>query len=168
MILVVQNSSTMPTNMDSLRVGPWRAEFDRDATVRAHAAMPTGGAETCKCKPCRNYVAQKPVPFPSDFLELLLRLGIDANKEIEVYEMDTDDPHGVEYFGWFYFIGLVEADAGAPDPGNGALVTEFSYYLAAGPAYAVEQFTDQPVARLEFQCLRLPWAKGFAPGNSSE
>jgi hypothetical protein len=152
--------------MESLTYKWWRADFDREATIRAHAAMPAGGAEECKCQTCKNYSTQKPVRFPDDFLELLTRLGIDPNKEIEVYEMEPDDPHGVEYFGWYYFVGHVEADAGAPDPANGPLVTEFSYYLAAGPAYAVEQFTDQPVSRVEFQCLRLPWAKGFSPGKS--
>ena len=82
--------------------------------------------------------------------------------------MEPDDPQGVEYHGWFYFVGHVETDAGAPDPPNGPIVTVFSYYLAPAPACAVEQFADQPVARVEFQCLRLPWAKGFSPGKSPE
>jgi hypothetical protein len=122
----------------------------------------------CQCQTCKNYAAQKPISFPSDFLDLLSRLGIDPNEEIEVYEMEPGDPQGVEYYGWFYFVGHVEADAGAPDPGKGPLVTEFSYYLAAGPAYAVEQFAELPVSRVQFQCLRLPWAKGFSPGESPE
>jgi hypothetical protein len=158
----------MSTSMDSLTYKWWRAEFDREATLRAHAAMPTGGAESCICQTCKNYVAQKPVPFPSDFLEVLSKLGIDPNKEIEVYEMEPDYPRGVEYHGWFYFVGHVEADAGAPDPANGPIVTEFSYYLASGPAYAVKQFADFTVSRVEFQCLRLPWAKGFSPDVSPE
>jgi hypothetical protein len=154
--------------MDSLTYRWWRADFDREATIRAHAAMPSGGAEDCNCQTCKNYVAQKPVPFPLDFLELLSRLGIDPNKEIEVYEMEPDAPRGVEYYGWYYFVGHVEVEPEAPDPGNGPIVTEFSYYLAPGRAYAVEQFADQPVSRVEFQCLRLPWAKGFSPGKSPE
>ena len=154
--------------MDTLTYSGWCANFDRGATIRAHAAMPTGGAETCKCRSCRNYAAQKPVPFPPDFLDLLSRLGIDANKEIEVYEMEPDDPQRVECYGWFYFVGEVEPDAGAPDPANGPIATEFAYYLAPGPAYAVQQFGDYPVSRVEFRCLRLPWAKGFSPGKSPE
>ena len=133
----------MTERMDSLRYGSRRAGFDRGATLRAHASMPTGGAERCACQTCKNYAAQKPVPFPADFLELLSRLGIDPNKEIEVFEMEPDDPQGVEYYGWFYFVGHVDAGAGAPDPENGSTATKFSYYLSPGPAYAVEQFADQ-------------------------
>ena len=166
MILVVQNSSGMTTNIDSLHLGFWRADFDRDATLRAHAAMPTD-RRTCQCLTCKNYMAQKPTPFPSDFLDLLSRLGIDPNKEIEVYEMQPDDPQGIEYYGWFYFVGDVVADAGSPNPANGPIVTEFSYHLAPGPAYAVAQFGDLPVSRVEFQCLRLPWATGFSPTTAS-
>jgi hypothetical protein len=157
----------MTAGMDSLRHGVWRAEFDRDATIQAHAAMTTGGANRCNCQTCKNYTAQKPVPFPSDFLDLLLRLGIDPNKEIEVYEMEPDDPQGVEYYGWFYFVGEVEANAGAPD-GNGIIASKFTYHLSPGPAYAVQQFGDHPVSRVEFRCLRLPWANGLSPGKSPE
>ena len=70
----------MITDMDSLKYNWWRAEFDREATLRAHAAMPSGGAESCICQTCKNYAAQKPVPFPSDFLELLSRLGMTRTK----------------------------------------------------------------------------------------
>jgi hypothetical protein len=151
--------------MESLTCGPWHVKVDREATVRAHAAMRSGGAEECRCGPCKNFAAQRPIEYPSGFLDLLSRLGIDRNREIEVYAFESERADGLEYCGWFYFVGFVEADPTEPDRANGPYPYAFRYYLKNGPAYAVEQFANLPVSRVKFQFLCLPWTKGFSPAT---
>jgi hypothetical protein len=72
--------------MEELRLGDQIARYDRDATVAAYALMPSGGAERCGCVHCRNFAAQRDTVYPSEFRDLLKKLGIDPNKEGEIYD----------------------------------------------------------------------------------
>src|ERR1700730_9362543 len=111
--------------IEHIELGPWRVEVDREATIQAHAAMPSGGADECNCSWCENFAAQRPVPYPPEFLSLLDQLGIDCNKEIEVYELGPSD-NGVMYAGWFHFVGHARGEAVQNIDG-------FTYYLMEGP-----------------------------------
>jgi len=150
--------------MDNLDLGEYRITFDREATRSACAAMAAGGAEECRCAACKNFAAQKPVPYPPDFRALLDRLGIDPNREIEVYTHRSEDPSGIAYDGWFYFVGSVEPDESTL-PRSGPYPNAFEFYFIHGPAYEVAQFKNGPVSRVEFMNLRLPWANGFSPST---
>src|SRR5579872_4096631 len=97
----------------------WHGEFDRPATVRACAAMKVGGAENCNCGPCRNFSLQKPVPYPTEFLTLLDYLGIQPDREIEVYWYVYGKRH-IDYQGWFYFVGQVQGEGMREIPGAGS------------------------------------------------
>ena len=137
--------------MEKVEFGPWRITVDREATIRIHAAMPAGSALGCKCVSCENFARHKPIPYPPESLELLHRLGIDPNKEIESYETMSDE-HGVLYAGWFYFVGTFEDHETAP-----VVTDDFGYHLGHGQNWNVEQYKDLTVGRVEFYNLHLPW-----------
>ena len=149
--------------MEHVEFGPWRITVDRDASRRIHAATPAGSAFGCKCVSCENFALHKTIPYPHEFLELLDRLGIDPNKEIESYEYMSDE-RGVLYAGWFYFVGTFE------DIETTSVVTdEFGYHLGHGQNWNVEQYKDLTVSRVEFGNLHLPWfnvPEYFKPGGN--
>ena len=142
--------------MNEFQFGNYRVHFDADQTRAAHADMQGGGAERCICAECKNFSTQKPVRYPDDFLSLLRRLGIDPDREVEVFGFPATDPRVVNYFGWFYFVGSVDPDESSSPPYSRA-PTKFRYYLVNGPAFRVPQFGSGPVSRVEFECLDLPW-----------
>jgi hypothetical protein len=96
--------------MKELRLGDQLVRYDRDATVAAYQAFPSGYVNRCNCVTCRNFAAQRATVYPKAFLAFLDQLGIDPNKEGEVY--DKVGPFEVKIRptgGWFYFVGeLVE------------------------------------------------------------
>jgi hypothetical protein len=96
--------------VDELRLGDQMACYDRDATIAAYALMPVGGADRCACVHCRNFTAQRDSVYPKEFRNLLSQLGIDPNKEGEVYDMvGPCDLRVRPTGGWFYFAGqLIE------------------------------------------------------------
>ena len=112
--------------MRELRSGDQVIEFDRDATACAYATIERGDSERCGCSYCRNFMSQRSVVYPKEFLALLEELGIDSSKEDEVYECG---PAGSLrwYRGWFFFSGeLIQ-------PGERAtseLHESFSFYFA--------------------------------------
>ena len=72
-------------NMELLELPGWRIEYDRTATVAAHARSARFGPEECGCDPCRNWAASRDLILPEDFRRLLERLGIPPDREEEVY-----------------------------------------------------------------------------------
>lgn len=73
--------------MEELHLGDQMARFDRDATVATYNLLSSRGAERCNCIHCRNFAAQRATAYPESFRALLLRIGIDPNKEGEVFDM---------------------------------------------------------------------------------
>ena len=136
--------------MKTIGFGLWTVTFDRKATTAAHTAMKSGGAEECRCGDCANFARQKPAPYPKEFLDLLNALGIDPQREIEVYnQYCIYEGEFLDYAGWFYFVGHVE--------GEGFLESGlFKWYLMEGPNYKVPEFEQKPVSRVEFHDFRLP------------
>jgi hypothetical protein len=96
--------------MQELRVGDQLVRYDREATVTAYKSFPLGHADTCPSITCRNFAALRATIYPPTFRVLLDQLGIDPDKEGEVYDKvgpfdDKLRPTG----GWFYFVGeLIE------------------------------------------------------------
>ena len=60
--------------------------YDREATVAAYGNLEHGFAEECGCLFCKNFVIQRKLVYPPSFRVLLEQLGIDPNKEGEVFE----------------------------------------------------------------------------------
>jgi hypothetical protein len=92
--------------MEQIQLGDQVIRFDRERTRQAYSGMTGGDAERCGCTYCRNFAAQRRTAYPDVFRSLLDHLGIDPEKEGEVYE---SGPEGAlrMYGGWLYFAGEV-------------------------------------------------------------
>jgi hypothetical protein len=137
--------------MEELRLGDQLLRYDREATIAAYKLLTTGGAERCNCIHCRNFAAQRATVYPENFRTLLLRLGIDPNKEGEVFDMvgpyeDRLRPTG----GWFYFVGeLLEKGEKRISDGD------FHYWFQPSFPCPPKCFGDK-VAAIEF-VTNIPW-----------
>jgi len=95
--------------MERMQSGDQIIRYDRGQTRMAYSAMRVGWAERCGCSYCLNFAAQRATAYPENFRLLLNQLGIDPEKEGEVYECGPDGQLRA-YGGWFFFVGeLIEA-----------------------------------------------------------
>jgi hypothetical protein len=147
--------------MDELRLGDQVASYDREATRAAYEALPYGGAERCGCVYCRNFATQRGSAYPKSFRELLLKMGIDPDKEGEVYDMmgpfeDRIRPTG----GWFYFVGeLLEKGEKLISDGD------FKYWFQPSFPRPPACFGEH-VAAIEF-ATNIPWVLKEDPGGGA-
>jgi hypothetical protein len=138
--------------MEAFNLGDQTFNFDRSATEAAYALLESGFAERCGCADCRNFAAQRSTAFPSRFLTLLDRLGIDRLKEGEAFEYGPEPSGKRLYGGWFYFVGTMEAAGEYQIAEN-----DFSYFIGTSFPKPTPPFRDQTVLAVEFM-TRLPWA----------
>jgi hypothetical protein len=89
---------------DTLTIGPWTIEYDRQATTAVHARISVAGPEQCGCWYCLNWVQGRFQLVPTAVRSLLARLGVPVAGETEVYEMQNDDGRHI-YGGWYTFVG---------------------------------------------------------------
>ena len=135
--------------------GPWEYARDVDATVAAYARTQGGGATTCGCAGCRNFVRARPRVFPDSFLAILGSLGIDPAKDLRVCQHARLAPGRHGYTGSFLFVG----DLLRPGPheyvsvGEG-LTVSLSRGGLHGPAPAFEGLA---VVILDFHADAVPW-----------
>lgn len=138
--------------MEELRVGDQTIRFDREATAAVYASIEVAGTQECGCLYCQNFAAQRGSIYPPFFVELLQRLGIDPDKEAEVFEYGAPPRDGCYlYGGWFLLVGelLVAGERLTIRPE----VPEFSYCFGAGQPRD-ERFSSQ--LAVEFT-TRIPW-----------
>jgi hypothetical protein len=138
--------------MEQIQLGDQVIRFDRERTLKAYSSMKGGDADRCGCSYCRNFAAQRGTAYPDVFRLLLDQLGIDPQKEGEVYESGPDGPLTM-YGGWLYFAGeLVRSGERMTDIGSG-----FQHWFADAknlPKPAVD--FGPKVLAIEFW-TRLPW-----------
>ena len=133
--------------MTEMQVGDQTVRYDREATAAAYGTLDHGGAETCNCTFCKNFVMQRNLIYPASFRTLLEQLGIDPNKEGEVFEYGPAQDGCHIYGGWFYFVGEMvtwgERNSSAP----GAHQFEF-FFNSVGPD--APAFRGRPRLTVEF------------------
>jgi hypothetical protein len=144
--------------MDELHIGDQTIRYDREQTRKAYSLMQAGDAERCGCAYCRNFAAQRTRAYPAIFLHLLDKLGIEADKEGEVYDCGPDESRRT-YGGWFYFVGeLVDAGERMTDASSG-----FQYFfLDAKHLPRPNVDFGKPVVAVEF-ITRVPWVIAEKP-----
>ena len=144
--------------MDRMQSGDQTIRYDREQTRKAYAAVKGGDAERCGCSYCLNFVAQRATAYPENFRLLLDQLGIDPEKEGEVYECGPDGPLRV-YGGWFYFVGeLIEAGERMTDAASG-----FQYFFTDAKRLPSPQVDfGENVLAVEF-VTKLPWVISEQP-----
>jgi hypothetical protein len=73
-------------SLTEMRIGDQTIRHDREATAAVYETVKQGEAEVCGCIFCKNFVAQRNLVYPASFGALLEQLGVDPNKEAEVFE----------------------------------------------------------------------------------
>jgi hypothetical protein len=94
--------------MTTIKFKKWKIECDVSGTREAYAKIERGGPEECDCNTCNNFAAARQYAYPQEARSLLEQLGIDINKEAEVYHKCKLESGLHNYGGWFHFIGSIE------------------------------------------------------------
>ena len=137
--------------MTEIRIGDQTIRYDRDATAAVYGTLEHGDAERCGCLLCKNFAVQRNLVYPPSFRSLLEQLGIDPNKEGEVFEYGPVDDGCHLYGGWFYLMGEMvtagERNYKAPDSHDDAHHFEFFFTRSHPNAKA---FRGGPMLAIEF------------------
>ena len=85
----------------------WGFAVDRELTKQTYDKVKSSGADNCVCANCKNYIEYRDKVFPSEIKQLLIDLGIDYRKEVEIYSLETLPNGRIRIQGWFHFKGKV-------------------------------------------------------------
>jgi hypothetical protein len=135
--------------MDTLQVGEFIIQYDRETTAQAYRLTDQGDADRCRCSYCRNFALQRPALYPASFLRLLNEMGIDPSKEGEVFECGSEA--GRHYYGgWLFLSGeLIQRGEHVKDG-------DFEYWFDDG--YRPPPDVDFGEHRIVVEFLtKLPW-----------
>ena len=152
--------------MTEMRVGDQTIRYDRDATEAVYGTLEHGDAEECGCTFCKNFAVQRELIYPASFRALLEQLGVDPNKEGEIFECGPVKDGCHLYGGWFYFVGDMvtagERNHNAPDSHQ----FEF-FFTSTGPD--APAFRGGPRLTIEFT-THVKWVLPESPdyGTASE
>lgn len=143
----------------------WRVRVNVDATRNAYAAVTAGGADTCRCDYCANWVAQRSSLLAGPVGVLLDRLGIDGTRDVEVVEYGPEPATGLRHYeAWYDFIGEIVAGVPARParrtgivPPPTPLSDRVGIRLTDASPLAHHPFAGKPLVRVEI-AARLPWA----------
>jgi hypothetical protein len=138
--------------MARLAYREWIFDCDVEATRKAYDGIEFGGAEACDCYLCRNFLATRPNVFPTEFLDLFVRLGIDHRKEAESYHIVPLAPGLHLYGAWYHFIGQIVQQLDAPMKLSENLTIDFM----TKRELAAESFANQPLVQVEIT-LEVSW-----------
>jgi hypothetical protein len=148
---------------ETVNIGRWTLEVDRDATQAAFAEIPLGSPETCPCDYCKNLIAARHSAYPAEALEMFAKLGIDSRKEAETWQWNRLDSGLHFYGGFFHLIGRIVSGAEAVQwkDGTGTFHLEsageyFEYGFTNDVALLEEPFKGQPIVQMEFTTY-VPW-----------
>jgi hypothetical protein len=81
---------------------------DRAATVEAYSRAQCGGADSCGCNGCRNFLVVRDQVFPTAFVRLLSSLGVDPRKDGEIHHNGRLGPGRHDYgAGFILWVPLI-------------------------------------------------------------
>ncbi len=146
--------------MTEMRLSDQTVRYDREATSAVYETIEHGGAEECGCMFCKNFVVQRDLVYPGSFRVLLEQLGIDPNKEGEVFECGPVEDGRRLCGGWFYFVG--EMVAAGEHNFHAADSHQFTLWFTARCPDA-PPFRGQPLLAIEFT-THIKWVLPDAPG----
>ena len=137
---------------------------DHDATRAAYAAIPVGGPEECGCIHCLNFATQRSKVYPAIVLGLFEKLGIQSNREAEIYHMARLETGKHFYGGWFHFVGSILSGADAAkqiaenswQPDLESQSEFFSLGFSARADLVRDPFKGLPLVQFEFTA-KIPW-----------
>jgi hypothetical protein len=150
--------------MKILRFGRWEIESDTEGTRRAYGEVPKGSPEECGCEPCLNFIAARTQIYSGEIVTMFDDLGIDSDREVEIYHM-CRLPSGLHYYGgWFHFVGRILSGADAAkqirenvwQPDLHISTDRFKFGFSSRVQLVKQPFTGLPLVQLEFSA-EVPW-----------
>ena len=129
----------------------WIFDCDVEATRAGYETISHGGAESCNCAGCRNYLAQRDSAYPAEVLDLFNQLGVNYKLDAETYRKARLEPGIHLYGGWFHFVGAI-----VKQPIGPATLDNFTIDFIPNNALAAKAFENQPVVQIEIT-VKLPW-----------
>jgi hypothetical protein len=142
----------------------WEVEADSAKTRELYSSLKAGSPETCGCALCRNFVAARPQIYPAEFTRLCESLGIDRDREAEVYHTHRAQPGRHHYGGWVHFVGRIVSGSDAAKPiGTNAwtfelekINAEFEFGFTNKVGLLRDSFKEQSIVQVEFRAVA-PW-----------
>jgi hypothetical protein len=149
--------------METVDLGRWTIQCDPEGTRVAFSLVPIGSPESCGCNDCLNFAAARDRAYSSAALAIFNQLGIDSQKESEIWHTHRDETGLHHYGGFFHFLGTIESGRDVMVKMNGystydfeMIGEHFEWGLRAETALVPEAFAGGPVTQLEFT-TRIPW-----------
>ena len=137
--------------MTQITYRDWILECDVEATRAGYETVAVGGAESCHCAGCQNFLAQRDAVYPAEVFNLFDELGVNYKRDAETYHMARLEP-GVHLYGaWFHFIGSIMKEPISP-----ATLDNFTIDFIPNNALAAKAFENQPLVQIE-TTVKLPW-----------
>ncbi|CEG21329.1 hypothetical protein BN1080_00236 [Planococcus massiliensis] len=135
--------------MKTVEIGLWTVNIDPEKTrefYKTHHPI----TEDCRCRYCENY-SLAAASFPEHVRMHFDRLGIDPQKEGEVFVGDDDGKDMLLYMGFYHAVGeLVEGPKQAVAEESG-----LRFHFSEQTDLVPEGFPE-PVLQWEFE-LEVPW-----------
>jgi hypothetical protein len=135
--------------------GQWQYRCELLVTEHAYLKAEVGGAESCGCNTCRNFVAVRDKLLPPEFVALLHSLGVKHTKDAEVYHLARVSPGRHQYGGWYHFVGCLEKTGDFPMVN---VSPSFKVWMCKDSAPHLEALEGLPRVQLEFVADDVPWA----------
>ncbi len=114
--------------MEIVKFKNWKFGVDKALTIGNYSNIIAGGAESCLCSDCKNYIQNRENVFPEEVKTLFLNLGVDYNKEVEILSYQIL-PNGFHHIaGWFHFKGkIINGKDCKKDIENGSFQIELTH-----------------------------------------
>jgi hypothetical protein len=138
--------------MDKIDYREWIFDCDVEATQQAYESILVGGLEGCSCSGCRNFLEQRKSVFPQEVVNLFGELGINYERDAEIYHTARMESGLHLYGGWFHFIGSISQQ---PD-GPAKVGEHFTIDFLVDRALAAKSFENQPLVQVEITA-EVPW-----------
>lgn len=145
-----------------MQFGEWEFTCDRSTTVDAYSRATAGGADTCTCNGCRNFVLVRDRVYPQSFVAFLESVGVDPHKDGEAYHTGEISPGNHHYGGWFHFVGSLGKTGDFPEV---EMAPGFRVSLCRRHAPALPPLKDFSLVQVEFQVERVPWVLAGESGQ---
>lgn len=139
--------------MGPTQFSKWQFHCDYDATLAAYKLVTTSGPQSCGRNGCKNSVLARSVIYPPAFLELLHALGIDSQKEAEVYHLNRISAGVHEYGGWFHFVGHLDNEVDFKED----LAPGFYVWFTRYSAPCLSELAGRPLVQVKFYSKNVPW-----------
>jgi len=145
--------------MEIMSLQKYNFQYDKQATSIAYGNINNYCVEQCSCSYCENFNVSRNEIYTPEFLKLLSKMGIDYQREAEVYHIKAYDNNLHLYGGWFHFIGRLTHTVVQSNNRIKEAVRfgdNLKVFITEQTILVDTAFNDKPVLQLEFRVVT-PW-----------